>query len=91
MRVAVHAEPATLTVADTGPGLVEEDVLRAFERFYLYERSGGESRAVGTGLGLAFAKRIGVRLAVFVGYGTRDGVGVLFKQLLELEHRPDAL
>jgi two-component system OmpR family sensor kinase len=55
--VRVVAEPGTLTVEDTGPGLQPEEVPRAFERFFLYDRYGGE-RAVGTGLGLAIVKTL---------------------------------
>jgi signal transduction histidine kinase len=56
-RVRVVAEPGTLTVEDTGPGLAPDEVPRAFERFFLYDRYGGE-RSVGTGLGLAIVKTL---------------------------------
>jgi two-component system, OmpR family, sensor kinase len=55
--VRVLAEPGVLEVEDTGPGLAQEDLPRAFERFYLYSRYGGE-RPVGTGLGLAIVKEL---------------------------------
>jgi two-component system sensor histidine kinase BaeS len=55
--VRVLAEPGVLAVEDTGPGLAQEDLPRAFERFYLYSRYGGE-RPVGTGLGLAIVKEL---------------------------------
>ena len=42
---------------DTGPGLAAEDLPRAFERFYLYDRYRTE-RAVGSGLGLAIVKEL---------------------------------
>ena len=42
---------------DTGPGLAAEDLPRAFERFYLYDRYRSE-RAVGSGLGLAIVKEL---------------------------------
>jgi two-component system OmpR family sensor kinase len=53
----VAAEPGTLRVEDTGPGLDPDDHTHAFERFYLHERYGKE-RKVGTGLGLAIVKEL---------------------------------
>ena len=55
--VRVVAEPGAITVEDTGPGLQPDEVPRAFERFFLYSRYGGE-RSVGTGLGLAIVKEL---------------------------------
>ncbi len=55
--VRVAAGPGALLVEDTGPGLGRDELPRAFERFYLYERYGKE-RPVGTGLGLAIVKQL---------------------------------
>jgi two-component system OmpR family sensor kinase len=55
--VRVVAEPGTIAVEDTGPGLRPDELPRAFERFYLYSRYGRE-RPVGTGLGLAIVKQL---------------------------------
>jgi two-component system sensor histidine kinase BaeS len=55
--VTVAAQPGEIAVADTGPGLDEEDLPHAFERFYLYDRYRSE-RAVGSGLGLAIVKEL---------------------------------
>ena len=55
--VRVVAEPGTIAVEDTGPGLRADELPRAFERFYLYSRYGKE-RPVGTGLGLAIVKQL---------------------------------
>ena len=55
--VRVVAEAGAIAVEDTGPGLQPDEVPRAFERFFLYSRYGGE-RAVGTGLGLAIVKEL---------------------------------
>jgi two-component system, OmpR family, sensor kinase len=55
--VRVTAEPRRLTVEDTGPGLRDEELPRAFERFFLHSRYGRE-RSVGTGLGLAIVKEL---------------------------------
>jgi two-component system, OmpR family, sensor kinase len=81
--VRVLAEPGQLTVEDTGPGLAPEDIDRAFERFYLHSRYGGE-RPVGTGLGLAIVKELveGMGGTVEVesepGHGTRFTVHLPF-------------
>ncbi len=55
--VTVSAEPGRLLVADTGPGIPPDDVPRAFERFYLYDKV-GKDRPVGSGLGLAIVKQL---------------------------------
>jgi signal transduction histidine kinase len=65
--VRVVAEPGSIAVEDTGPGLKPDELPRAFERFFLYSRYGGE-RPVGTGLGLAIVKELteGMRGSVHV-------------------------
>ena len=59
--VTVRAEPGRLVVSDTGPGIPADDVPRAFERFYLYDKVGRE-RPVGSGLGLAIVKQLSVAM-----------------------------
>jgi two-component system sensor histidine kinase BaeS len=74
--VRVSAEPGALVVEDTGPGLSQDDLPRAFERFYLYSRYSSD-RAVGTGLGLSIVKELtqgmggSVEVAAAAGSGTR--------------------
>jgi len=74
--VRVFAEPGLLIVEDTGPGLSQEDLPRAFERFYLYSRYGSD-RPVGTGLGLSIVKELtqgmggSVEVEATPGRGTR--------------------
>jgi len=53
----VIVQGSTLTVEDTGPGLLPDELPRAFERFFLHSRYGRE-RSVGTGLGLAIVKEL---------------------------------
>jgi len=57
--VRIVAEPGSIRVEDTGPGLKPEELEQAFDRFYLYSRYGRE-RPVGTGLGLAIVKKLAV-------------------------------
>ena len=74
--VRVFAEPGALVVEDTGPGLSQEDLPRAFERFYLYSRYSSD-RPVGTGLGLSIVKELtqgmggSVEVDSAPGHGTR--------------------
>jgi two-component system OmpR family sensor kinase len=74
--VRVAAEPGALVVEDTGPGLSQEDLPRAFERFYLYSRYSSD-RPVGTGLGLSIVKELtqgmggSVDVEAATGQGTR--------------------
>lgn len=56
-EVLVSAQPGELRVADSGPGLAEEDLARAFERFHLYRRYRSQ-RPVGSGLGLAIVREL---------------------------------
>ena len=56
--VTVSAPPGRdHRVATPGPGLAAEDLPRAFDRFYLYDRYRSE-RAVGSGLGLAIVAEL---------------------------------
>ncbi len=73
----VLARPGAVTVEDTGPGLRPEELPRAFERFFLYERYGGE-RPVGTGLGLAIVKELTERMGGSVEVRSEPGRGASF-------------
>jgi two-component system, OmpR family, sensor kinase len=75
--VRVSAEPGALVVEDTGRGLKQEDLPRAFERFYLYSRYSSD-RPVGTGLGLSIVKELTQGMGGAVGVETTPGRGTRF-------------
>jgi two-component system sensor histidine kinase BaeS len=75
--VEVRIRPGTIAVRDTGPGLADEDLPRAFERFYLYDRYRSE-RAAGSGLGLALVKELTAAMGGEVTAATRQGGGAEF-------------
>jgi signal transduction histidine kinase len=71
-RVIVEVEPDRVRVVDSGSGMSEEDLERAFQAFYRGSRTGGK----GHGIGLAIVRRIAdrygwqVRLESTLGQGT---------------------
>jgi two-component system sensor histidine kinase BaeS len=75
--VRVRADPGVLAVEDTGSGLPPEDLARAFERFYLYDRTPSGLR-IGTGLGLAIVKELSERMGGFVTVDSTPGKGTVF-------------
>jgi two-component system, OmpR family, sensor kinase len=75
--VRISAEPGALVVEDTGPGLRQEDLPRAFERFYLYSRYSSD-RPVGTGLGLSIVKELTQGMGGSVDVETTPGQGTRF-------------
>ena len=75
--VEVRAAPGQITVSDTGPGLEEEDIPRAFERFYLHGRYRSE-REVGSGLGLAIVKELVDAMGGSVRASMPPGGGAMF-------------
>jgi two-component system sensor histidine kinase BaeS len=76
-RVEVVAKPGQLSVHDTGPGLTEEDLDHAFERFYLH-RKYGAGPAVGTGLGLTIVKDLTEAMGGSVEAESEPGAGSVF-------------
>ena len=56
-EIRVTVGPGRVAVADSGPGLDDDDLAHAFDRFHLYDRYRGR-RPVGTGLGLALVREL---------------------------------
>jgi signal transduction histidine kinase len=83
--VVIEAAPGRLSVVDNGPGLASEDLARAFERFYLWDRYGAD-RPVGTGLGLAIVAELADAMDGRVTVTSTPGVGSTFT--LELSPAP---
>ncbi len=75
--VTIIAAPGRLAVADDGPGIEPDDLGRAFERFYLWERYGVE-RAVGSGLGLAIVAELATAMGGRVTVASTPGAGSEF-------------
>ncbi len=75
--VTVTAAPGRITVRDSGPGLSEEDLPHAFERFYLFNRYRSE-RAVGSGLGLAIVQELTTAMGGGVRAASAPGGGAQF-------------
>jgi two-component system sensor histidine kinase BaeS len=76
-QVEVRAGPGSIAVRDSGPGLAAEDLPRAFDRFYLYDRYRSE-RAVGSGLGLAIVKELTAAMGGEVSAAGNPGGGAEF-------------
>ena len=76
--VRIEAEPGALTVMDTGTGMPADDLPRAFERFYLYDKASGDGRRVGTGLGLAIVKELIEAMDGTVSVRSELGAGTTF-------------
>ena len=83
--VEIVASPGKLTVVDDGPGLAANDLDRAFERFYLWDRYGAD-RPVGTGLGLAIVAELAAAMGGRVTVESEPGIGSVFG--LEFEPAP---
>jgi two-component system phosphate regulon sensor histidine kinase PhoR len=80
-RTGSHADRATVTISDNGPGIAPEHLPRLTERFYRV--SAEHSRRVGgTGLGLAIAKHVLNRHEGELTVESVVGQGTTFRVLL---------
>jgi signal transduction histidine kinase len=81
-------ENATLSVADTGPGIATEEQTAVFEE---YRQSGDwQSRGAGSGLGLAITRRLVRMHGGRIELSSRLGEGSRFTVLLPLVGPPDS-
>jgi two-component system OmpR family sensor kinase len=71
------AELARLTVADTGPGLTDEQAEHAFERFYRADQSRART-AGGAGLGLSIVAAVTESHGGHASAGAAPGGGAVF-------------
>jgi signal transduction histidine kinase len=55
--VTLVTRQGEISVGDTGPGIAQDEIAHAFDRFFLYRRYDGH-RPVGTGLGLAIVREL---------------------------------
>ncbi len=74
VRVEPRGHEACFTVADTGPGISQEDLPHIFERFWQAKKTA----SLGTGLGLSIAKGIVEALDGKMWVESQLGVGTTF-------------
>ncbi len=75
--VMIRLGHASLSVCDTGPGLADEDLLRAFDRFYLHQKLASHEDS-GSGLGLAVVKELTEAMGGTASVQSRPGQGSEF-------------
>lgn len=75
--VTVEAGPGRIAVSDEGPGIPDEEIPRAFERFRLRARAGRGSED-GAGLGLAIVRELSEAMGGSVGVENLPAQGARF-------------
>jgi two-component system OmpR family sensor kinase len=78
VQLAIEGTRAVLTVADTGPGLTDEEAARAFERFYRADESRSRSSG-GVGLGLSIVAAVAEAHGGAVAARATPGGGATFE------------
>lgn len=84
--VTVEVEADSVRVVDTGAGMTEEDLDRAFQPFYRGSRAGGS----GHGIGLAIVRRIADRYGWHVSLESAPGKGTTASVHYPQAQPPDA-
>jgi len=83
--VTVAVEPGVLTVDDDGPGMTDEQLARATDRFW---RAPG-APAGGTGLGLSIVEQLVARSGGRLRLGHRPGGGLRVRVELPVAERAE--
>ncbi|HEY5833912.1 sensor histidine kinase [Streptomyces sp.] len=73
VRVAAHGDEVAITVADSGPGLAEDELARIGDRFW---RSNRHQNVQGSGLGLSIAHALLSQGGGAIGYARREPHGL---------------
>ncbi|ORJ55679.1 sensor histidine kinase [Mycobacterium simiae] len=81
VRVGTSGDDAVIEVADTGPGMSQEDASRVFERFYRTDSSRARASG-GTGLGLSIVASLVQAHGGTVTVQTAPGKGCCFRVTL---------
>lgn len=76
VRTATEGAGAVLEVADTGPGIADEDLPHVFERFY---RGAGAESTSGSGIGLAVASELVAAQGGTIEAANRPEGGAVFR------------
>jgi two-component system OmpR family sensor kinase len=85
IRAVEDGSSVVIEVADTGPGIPEEDVPHVWEELY---RSDSARGVPGSGLGLALVRAIVLRHGGEVGLRSRKGQGTVFNIRLPVKESP---
>lgn len=84
-RVSIHAERVggivRINISDNGPGIVAEDRERIFEP-YVTTKKGGDGKPLGTGMGLAIARRYAQHMGGRVGLDAERPETCFYLQLV---------
>lgn len=88
--VRVPSEELAITVADTGIGMSEDELARAFKAFTQFADEGGVTRVRGTGLGLALSQGLAQLLGGRLEVDSQLGEGSTFTVVLPLHPPPVA-
>jgi signal transduction histidine kinase len=77
VRLYEHRGGAVLEVADSGPGMSEQDAARAFDRFYRGARGSepGSEDGTGSGLGLSIVQAIAAAHGGYAALQAAPGAG----------------
>jgi two-component system, OmpR family, sensor kinase len=86
--VGTHDGHALVEIADSGPGLTEEQAQRVFDRFYRADGSRSRTGGGGAGLGLAIVKSLVSAHGGEIALNTAPGEGATFRVLLPLADEP---